>query len=100
MNDEKPLTSYKVLFHAKSTTYLLSTYMKFVPLIPPLLSYKMEIKVEEILNSQNIEDEIDKQTAHIGSGQIIRVFVIKKGQIQPVVAATINMPATELPMMY
>lgn len=98
MNDDKALVGLKVLFHAKSTTYILSSHCKFVPLIPPSLSYKMEIKVEEILSAQNPEEEVEKQSVHIANGQVIRVFVIRKGQNQPVVAATINMPATELPL--
>lgn len=58
------------------------------------MSFKIETKVEEILS----EEPTDNQNYNVPqNGNIIRVFVTRKGQSQPVLAATINMPPTELP---
>lgn len=52
----------------------------------------MEAKVTEILP----EKQDDQGVALGNTGQIIRVFVIRKGQSAPVLSACINMPPTEI----
>ncbi|RZC38478.1 BBS1 and/or ACBP domain containing protein [Asbolus verrucosus] len=92
MNSDKPIYNFSVIFHAKPIIYKLSTYVSMVPLIPPGLSYKLETKVTEILNHQG-----EGQRTDIGNtNQVIRVFVVRKRQAHPVLAASINMPPTEM----
>lgn len=83
MNADRPVYNFSVVFHAKPTIYKLSTYFGLVPLIPPGLSYKMETKVTEILTTEG------------NPSQAIRVFVMRKGQAHPVLAASISMPPTD-----
>ncbi|XP_044260139.1 Bardet-Biedl syndrome 1 protein homolog [Tribolium madens] len=85
MNAEKPIYNFLVVFHAKPTIYKLSTYVIFVPLIPPGLSYKIETKVTEVLTNGGSPQQ----------PQAIRVFVMRKEQANPVLAASINMPPTD-----
>lgn len=62
-------------------------------MIPPALSYKIETKVVEIIKNNDMRQfEVEQE-------KIIRVFVIRKGQAQPVLAATINMPPTEVDIL-
>lgn len=56
--------------------------------MPPSLAYKMETRVEEIMGIAKDESDVDPK--------VIRVFVTKEGGTVPILAATINMPATEL----
>lgn len=92
MNTEKALAGLSVLFHCKPTIYKLSTYVVVIPLIPPGLSYKIVTKVQECM----LEDPSLKMETTVPTVQMIRVFVVRKNQAQPVLAATINMPPTDL----
>lgn len=62
-----------------------------MPLIPPLLSYKIETHVTEKRFENNTQE-----LGNLGEILNIRVFVVKNGQSQPILAATINMPPTDL----
>ncbi|XP_068898520.1 Bardet-Biedl syndrome 1 protein [Tenebrio molitor] len=88
MSSDKAVYNFSVIFHARPTVYKLSNYVVLVPLIPPGLSYKMETKVSEVL-----DERADEQGAN--TWQVIRVFVVRRGQAHPVLAASINMPPTE-----
>ncbi|CAH0556153.1 unnamed protein product, partial [Brassicogethes aeneus] len=94
MNNEKCLAGFTITYHTKPTLYTLSSYINLIPLIPPGLSFQLDTKIEEIINEQNQEIQSFNLPQQNG---IIRVFVTRKGQSQPVLAATINMPPTELP---
>ncbi|KAK9679844.1 Ciliary BBSome complex subunit 1 [Popillia japonica] len=87
MNNDKPLCGLSVVFHAAPTFYQLPDYLLEVPLIPPHLTYKIETKVHE--KDAVVEDKHD-------SKRLLRVFVIRKGEAKPIVAAAINMPPTDL----
>lgn len=63
-----------------------------LPLIPPGLGYKMETKVTECFSENNVTEDLENNNV---STKIIRVFIIRKEQVQPVLAATINMPPTD-----
>ncbi|KAF2901979.1 hypothetical protein ILUMI_04215 [Ignelater luminosus] len=95
MNSDKALIELSAVFHCKPSIYKLSSYISAIPLIPPGLAYKIETKVKECLNSENSTEE----GAAISTTQIIRVFIVRLGQVQPVLAATINMPPTD-PLAY
>lgn len=43
-----------------------------------------------------IVEEMCEQSA---SGTPIRVFIVRKSEMQPILAATVNMPATEFPFL-
>ncbi|KAK9881636.1 hypothetical protein WA026_017158 [Henosepilachna vigintioctopunctata] len=94
MNPNSPITSTTVVFHGKPDVFRLSTYIFKVPLVPPFLSYKMKTYVSEVLP----EDILDpaKLISVDPKQRILRVFVMKKDEIIPVLAATINMPPTDL----
>lgn len=55
-----------------------------VPLVPPGLSHKISIKVEDL--KTNFEE----------NKNLIKVFVVRKGQTRPLVAANVAMPATDV----
>lgn len=52
----------------------------------PSFSYKMKVIVEEMSNQPV-------------TGTPIRVFVVRKSEMHPILAATVNMPATEFPFV-
>lgn len=52
--------------------------------MPPGLSHKVSISVDDLKTNQ--EDEAKNQ---------IKVFVVKRGQARPLVAANVTMPATD-----
>ncbi|XP_050310813.1 Bardet-Biedl syndrome 1 protein homolog [Anthonomus grandis grandis] len=92
INPKKPLLDLSVTFHVNPAYYVLSTYVMKVPLVPPSLSYKMETKVKEVQSTTQEEDvEVEKSNF-----RVIRVFVTRLQICVPVLAATINMPPTEL----
>ncbi|KAI4461307.1 bardet-biedl syndrome 1 protein [Holotrichia oblita] len=62
-----------------------------VPLISPNLTYKIETKVQE--KDALVEDNQDSLQ---DSKRLLRVFVVRKREAKPIVAATINMPPTDL----
>lgn len=66
-----------------------------VPLIPPSLSYKLETKVEEVIK-EGVESDNLPVEGEKGNCKVIRVFVTRDQMSIPVLAATINMPPTEL----
>lgn len=66
----------------------MDSFVLQLPLIPPGLSYKCELKVTEVNPEQQSGLEENTST----SKRVIRVFVIRENQKQPVLAATIDMP--------
>lgn len=94
MNSEKALVGLSMVFHCKPTVYKLSNYVIIIPVIPPSLSYKIETKVEEHMFHDG--DALEKPEVTIAAQQVIQVFVVRKEQAQPVLAATVNMPPTDL----
>lgn len=61
--------------------------------MPPSLAYKMETRVEEVMGEvvakeQTLDESIQPK--------VIRIFVTKERGTVPILAATINMPTTEL----
>ncbi|KAF7283601.1 hypothetical protein GWI33_023358, partial [Rhynchophorus ferrugineus] len=93
INPNKALFGLSVTFHTNPKLYSLTTYIVMVPLIPPSLSYKIETKAEEKLTEPQEVNEIENELC---PAKVIRVFVTKNDHPQPVLAATINMPPTEL----
>uniref|UniRef100_A0AAR5QFK4 Bardet-Biedl syndrome 1 N-terminal domain-containing protein n=1 Tax=Dendroctonus ponderosae TaxID=77166 RepID=A0AAR5QFK4_DENPD len=95
INPNNPLVGLCVTFHVNPLYYVLSLYAAKVPLIPPSLSYKLETKVEEV-----IKEGVESDDLPVGGGKgnckVIRVFVTRELMPVPVLAATINMPPTEL----
>lgn len=100
MSTEAGLLDLFVVFQADITIYKLSSYyikvINFfftaitiisvalkVPLVPPGLSHKISVNVEDLKTSV---DENKNQ---------IKIFVVKKGQTRPLVAANVTMPATD-----
>lgn len=113
MNDENSLTSLILVFHVPATVFRLSSHLiqvntiKFrptqqildcifckIPLVPPGMSYKVEVKVKSLQNGQplQIDPEDDNK-------RNIRVLIVKKKHRQPLLAATINMPASDVDML-
>ncbi|KAL1490258.1 hypothetical protein ABEB36_012984 [Hypothenemus hampei] len=88
INPTKPLVGLKVTFHVNPLYYILSNYVIKIPLIPPSLSFKMQIKAKEIMEESGNEEQ--------SNSNAIRVFVSRQEFSIPVLAATINMPPTEL----
>lgn len=57
-----------------------------MPLLQPMFSYKTKVIVTEVGDQS-------------GSETPIRIFVVRKSQMDPILAATVNMPATEFPLL-
>ncbi|KAK4876426.1 hypothetical protein RN001_012848 [Aquatica leii] len=89
MNSDKALIQLSAVFHCNPDIYKLSLYMLPIPLVPPGLSYKIENKVTDCLHNELTEDATES------ASNIIRVFIVRNDQVQPVLAATINMPPTD-----
>lgn len=64
-----------------------------MPLIPPGLSYKSELRVTEMNPKQ--QSELEENVLGMPK-RVIRVFVIRENQKQPVLAATIDMPPIDM----
>lgn len=117
VHQSKPLMNTMVVFHCNPTMYALSNYTSVVsdedyeksrstkwkyvnqnrwflqiPFVSPGLTYKMETKVRHCLANNAMSPD---QCSNILTSEPIRVFVVRKGQVQPVLAATINMPSTD-----
>ncbi|KAK5645322.1 hypothetical protein RI129_006622 [Pyrocoelia pectoralis] len=88
MNPEKALIQLSAIFHCNPENYQLSLYVLPIPLIPPGLTYKIHNRVVECINENLPRDETQ-------GNNTIRVFIVRREQIQPVLAATINMPPTD-----
>ncbi|KAB0795298.1 hypothetical protein PPYR_12137 [Photinus pyralis] len=88
MNPDKALIQLSAIFHCNPENYQLSLYTLPIPFVPPSLSYKIHNKVIECLNDGLPKDEAQ-------GNNTIRVFIVRNEQIQPVLAATINMPPTD-----
>ena len=56
--------------------------------MPPSFPYKMGIQVEDISGEVSEEQQ--------GTSSIIRVYINKTHQSQPILAATVNMPSIEV----
>ncbi|ERL89688.1 hypothetical protein D910_07051 [Dendroctonus ponderosae] len=95
INPNNPLVGLCVTFHVNPLYYVLSLYAAKVPLIPPSLSYKLETKVEEVIK-EGVESDDLPVGGEKGNCKVIRVFVTRELMPVPVLAATINMPPTEL----
>ncbi|KRT84753.1 hypothetical protein AMK59_2661, partial [Oryctes borbonicus] len=91
MSNDKPLYGLSIVYHVTPTIYQLSDYFLEVPLIPPNLTYKVEIKVRE--KSVVIGDTEDSP---VEIKKVLRVFIVRKGEAKPIVSAAITMPATDL----
>ncbi|KAL3268342.1 hypothetical protein HHI36_007458 [Cryptolaemus montrouzieri] len=94
MNSDTPITEMSVVFHVKREIYHLSSYIFKIPMIPPTLSYKIKTSVHELTSNEIIEPT--KVVLLDAKQRVLRVFVMKKDLNIPVLAATINMPSTEL----
>ncbi|XP_022916121.1 BBSome complex member BBS1 [Onthophagus taurus] len=92
INIERALIGLNIILHCNPTIYKLSCYLIKVPLIPPNLSYKIEVKVQE-RDLENVVEENDGATENV---KIIRVFASKNGENRPVLAAIITMPPSEV----
>ncbi|KAF5272140.1 hypothetical protein FQA39_LY01222 [Lamprigera yunnana] len=90
MNPEKALIQLSAVFHCNPEIYKLSLYLLPIPLVPPGLTYRIENKITEVLGNEMKDD-----TAEASTTNSIRVFIIRHEQVQPVLAATINMPPTD-----
>ncbi|GJQ85344.1 hypothetical protein Trydic_g12650 [Trypoxylus dichotomus] len=91
MSNEKPLYGLSVVYHATPSVYHLSDHYLEVPLIPPNLTYKIEIKVQE----KNITIG-DTEASAVEIKRMLRVFITRKGELKPIVSAAITMPETDL----
>ncbi|XP_060528580.1 Bardet-Biedl syndrome 1 protein homolog [Cylas formicarius] len=93
INPENHVKGVFVTFHVNPSLYKLSRHFVEIPLIPPGLSYKIETRVIEIVDAQ-LQDQIQDNTGLLNK-KMLKVFVARIGQSQPILAATINMPPTE-----
>ncbi|XP_013182045.1 PREDICTED: Bardet-Biedl syndrome 1 protein [Papilio xuthus] len=86
-----------LLFHT-NTYKVYRPYLK-VPLLAPNSQLRLPTKVEEIFD-ENINPEIFLRgvTGQGGQGSLVKILLLKDGQRSPVLAATVQMPATD-PMM-
>ncbi|XP_017775574.1 PREDICTED: Bardet-Biedl syndrome 1 protein [Nicrophorus vespilloides] len=87
MNGDKALIDLTMIFHCKSSIYQLSHYVLRIPLVPPGLIYKAEIKVEDV-SSDDFQGQNPVQS--------VKVFCTRGDDTHPILAATINMPPTDL----
>ncbi|XP_044753442.1 Bardet-Biedl syndrome 1 protein homolog [Coccinella septempunctata] len=93
ISTESPVVDKTVVFHVRPDKYQLSSYIFKIPLIPPNLSYKLKTTVQEVLS------DVPEDTNMIlcdPKQRILRIFVMKGEENVPVIAATINMPPTDL----
>lgn len=68
-----------------------------MPLIPPGLTFRVETKVEELQPEMDANDNTNVQLEKDGQSlQHVKVFCVRKDQIAPIIAATINMPPTDI----
>ncbi|XP_045475110.1 Bardet-Biedl syndrome 1 protein homolog [Harmonia axyridis] len=93
MSTELAIIETTVVFHVKPDKYQLSSYTFKIPLIPPNLAYKLKTTVSEA-SMENTEDS--NVLLSDPKQRILRVFVMKKNESFPVIAATINMPPTDI----
>lgn len=64
--------------------FLTRLFFVKVPLVPPGLSHKVAI------NAENRNKEVEEEK------NVIKVFVVRKGQTRPLVAANIAMPSVDV----
>ncbi|XP_065155693.1 Bardet-Biedl syndrome 1 protein homolog isoform X2 [Atheta coriaria] len=97
MNSNKPLLDLSIVFHVRPDLYKLSDYLIPLPLIPPGLTFRVETKVEELQPEMDANDNTNVQLEKDGQSlQHVKVFCVRKDQIAPIIAATINMPPTDI----
>ncbi|XP_059061771.1 Bardet-Biedl syndrome 1 protein homolog [Achroia grisella] len=98
-SSDKAVIGLSILFHVHTSNYKVShPYIK-VPLISPGSKLKFPTKVEEVFE-ENINPDVFFRTVtgQGGEATLVKVLLLKEGKTAPVLAATVQMPATD-PMM-
>ncbi|CAH1155344.1 unnamed protein product [Phaedon cochleariae] len=89
METNSALRGVIMILHVNPLNYECSPNKTSVPLLQPGFSHKIRVKIEEIVgeNQTNVPRTPEDCT--------IRVFITRKHQTQPMLAATVNMPLSE-----
>ncbi|CAG4907387.1 unnamed protein product [Colias eurytheme] len=95
---DKAVVGLSILFHTQGTSYKVNNPYIKIPLLTPGSRLKFPTKVEEIF-SENINPDVFFRTVTgQAEGSLIKILLLKEGKSNPVLAATVQMPATD-PMM-
>ncbi|XP_069683842.1 BBSome complex member BBS1 [Periplaneta americana] len=82
MSQSNPIKDLAITFHCDDKLYIIEKPFIQVPMLVPGLLYRFETVAECI--------------AEIGMSDQVRVFIIKINQTQPILAAIINMPISDM----
>jgi Bardet-Biedl syndrome 1 protein len=82
MSVSNPIKDLAITFHCDDKFYIIDKPFIQVPMLVPGLTYKFESVAECI--------------AEVGVSDQVRVFVVKVNQTQPLLAAVINMPISDM----
>ncbi|XP_074028565.1 Bardet-Biedl syndrome 1 isoform X1 [Leptinotarsa decemlineata] len=93
MEANTAVTGISMILHVKPSNYDCTPNNITIPLLQPNFSYKMKVDVEE--KSSGNQLTVVQST----ESSIIRVFIMRKFQSQPILAATINMPLSNVPVI-
>ncbi|PNF34883.1 hypothetical protein B7P43_G03122 [Cryptotermes secundus] len=82
MSSSNPVKDLTITFHCDDKLYIIEKPFIQVPMLVPGLTYKFETVAECI--------------AEVGVTDQVRIFIVKLNEIQPLLAAVINMPLSDM----
>ncbi|XP_072944110.1 BBSome complex member BBS1 [Epargyreus clarus] len=95
----KAVIGLSILFHVHTSNYKVSKPYIKVTLLPPGGKLKFPTKIEEVFED-NVNPDIFFRTVtgQAGERALVKILLLKEGRLNPVLAATVQMPPTD-PMM-
>ncbi|XP_055384123.1 Bardet-Biedl syndrome 1 protein homolog [Condylostylus longicornis] len=94
MSTTKPATFLTVLLHADKNHYQLPKAVANLPTLIPGIPMKIDFEVNAVLDPI---DHLPPSDLTVEKA-IVRIFILKKGNTKPLIAAVVTMPESEAPL--